>query len=69
MKIVKLVGILFVVFGIVDLIGSYTGFDLWGTLGIKLPDLLWQYSHFIAIGIGAVLFSIGSAGDDDEESA
>ena len=34
----KIVGAILVIFGLVDLIGSFAGFDLWGTLGIVLPD-------------------------------
>ena len=61
----KILGIILIVFGLVDLIGSYTGFDLWGTIGIQLPELLWQYSSWIEIAIGYVLFTIGSKGKDD----
>ena len=36
----KIVGILIILFGVVDLMGSFTGFDLWGLIGIQLPDLV-----------------------------
>lgn len=62
----KIIGILLIIFGVVDLIGSYTDFDLWGTIGIRLPDLLWQYSSFIEIGLGFFLTSLGSSDDDTE---
>ena len=48
----KIVGILIIVFGLVDLIGSFTGFDLWGTIGIQLPEVIWRYSAYIEIAIG-----------------
>ncbi len=67
MKILKVIGILLVVFGAVDLIGSFTGFDLWGKIGVTLPELLWKYSSYIEIGIGMLLFSVGSS--NKEESA
>ncbi len=67
MKALKIIGILLIVMGAVDLIGSYTGFDLWGRLGVTLPDLLWKYSSYIEIGLGLLLFNIGNA--NKEESA
>ncbi len=48
----KIVGILIIVFGLVDLIGSFTGFDLWGTIGIELPEVIWRFSAYIEIAIG-----------------
>ena len=48
----KIVGILIILFGLVDLIGSFTGFDLWGTIGIQLPEVIWRYSAYIEIAIG-----------------
>lgn len=63
----KIVGILIILFGIVDLIGSFTGFDLWGTIGIALPDIIWQYSAYIEIAIGYGVMSFFDS--DDEESA
>jgi len=60
MKILKIVGVLLVVFGAVDLIGSFTGFDLWGVIGVALPEFLWKYSSYIEIAIGLLLFNLGS---------
>ena len=40
MNVLKIIGALLVVFGVVDLAGSFAGFDLWGTLGVTLPELL-----------------------------
>ncbi len=57
----KIAGIIVIVIGLIDLIGSYMSFDLWGGfLGIELPDMLWQYSSYIELGIGYFLFSQGS---------
>ncbi len=61
----KIIGILFIIFGAVDLIGSYTGFDLWGTIGIQLPDAIWKYSSFIELGLGFFLMNLGSSDDDE----
>lgn len=61
----KIIGILIMLFGLVDLVGSFTGFDLWGTIGVQLPELLWKYSAYIEIAIGYGLFNL--AGSNDEE--
>ncbi len=65
MKALKIIGILLIVMGAVDLIGSYAGFDLWGRLGVTLPDLLWKYSSYIEIGLGLLLFNIGNANKEE----
>lgn len=62
----KIVGILIILFGIVDLIGSFTGFDLWGTIGIELPELIWRYSAYIEIAIGYGVMNF--LGGNDQES-
>jgi hypothetical protein len=62
----KIIGILLMAFGATDLIGSYTGFDLWGTLGIRLPDAIWKYSSFIELGLGYALMKLGSSNDESE---
>jgi len=61
----KIIGILLMAFGATDLIGSYAGFDLWGTLGVQLPDAIWKYSSYIELGLGYVLMKLGSSGDDE----
>ena len=66
MKILKIIGVLLVVFGAVDLIGSFAGFDLWGTIGVTLPEIIWRYSSYIEIGVGMLLFSLGSANSEEE---
>lgn len=50
-----------ILFGLVDLIGSYAGFDLWYTLGVQLPDVIWSFSHWIEIAIGFFLCKLGLA--------
>lgn len=66
--ILKILGILLIVFGITDLVGSYTGFDLWGGfIGIQLPEVIWQYSSFIEMGLGYFVFNLGKNSDSSEE--
>lgn len=63
----KIVGIIIIAIGLVDLIGSYTGFDLWGAfVGVELPELLWEYSSFVEIGLGCFIMSLGKSNDDDD---
>lgn len=66
----KIAGIIIIAIGLIDLIGSYAGFDLWGGfLGINLPEMLWKFSSYIEIGIGYVLMTMGSKGEEAEEEA
>ena len=60
MKIALIVvGGFLVVFGLVDLFGSFAQFDLWGTLGVQLPDAIWQFSAYIELALGVFLFRVG----------
>lgn len=61
-------GLLFVI-GLIDLFGSFGGFDLWGTMGIHLPGVLWEYSAYIEILAGGALIQQGRSrmgGGSDE---
>lgn len=65
----KIIGIIIILIGVVDLGGSYFDFDLWGGfLGIELPELLWRYSSYIEIAIGLFIMSIGSSEDSSDEA-
>jgi len=57
----KIIGIILVAIGLIDLGGSYMEFDLWGGfVGIELPELLWTYSGYIEIAIGIFFFNMSS---------
>ena len=63
----KIAGIIFILIGLVDLIGSYTGFDLWGGfLGLDLPEFFWTYSAYIEMILGYLLFNFASKGEETE---
>ena len=63
MKFLKVIGILFIIFGIVDFVGNFAGYDLWEEyIRVELPDLLWNFHAYIEIGIGVVLYILGSLG-------
>jgi len=66
MKVTMIIGVFLILFGAVDLIGGWTGFDLWGTLGIQLPEIIWRYSPYIAVVAGFGVIGMGS--NDDEVS-
>jgi hypothetical protein len=56
---VKVIGLLLIAIGIIDFAGSYMEFDLWGDfIGVKLPDLLWQFSPYIEMSVGYFLMSL-----------
>lgn len=61
----KIIGGAVVLWGIADLIMGLQGKDLWATVGITLPALVWQYSHYIAIVLGGIIFSMGGAGAEE----
>lgn len=66
----KIAGILIIAIGLIDLIGSYAGFDLWGGfLGIQLPELLWKFSSYIEIAIGYGLIKLGTTEVEPEPEA
>lgn len=63
----KILGLLLIVFGVVDLVGSYAEFDLWGGfIGVQLPDIIWKYSSFIEMGLGYFLFNLGKSSDSSD---
>ncbi len=68
MSAVKIIGAIIFLFGVVDIGGSYMDFDLWGKIGIQLPEMLWKYSSYIELALGAFLFNVGSDDEDEEES-
>ena len=66
--IFKILGALLVIWGLADLGLSYAGTDLWmDALGIQLEGVVYQYSAWAAMVIGAVVWSLGSSAADEEE--
>lgn len=63
----KIIGIILIAIGLVDLVGSYAEFDLWGGfVGVELPELLWKYSSYIEMIIGYALYNIGTNSSEEE---
>ena len=55
-----------VVFGLVDFVGSFVQFDLWGTLGVRLPEAIWSFSAYIEFILGIFLFRLGFSADGSD---
>ena len=62
----KIIGVLLIVFGLVDLVGSFADFDLWMEIGVELPELLWRFSAYIEIALGYFLFKLGSGSSSEK---
>ena len=68
----KTIGILLVAFGLVDLLGSYFGLNIWlDWLGVNLTGLVDTLSAWAEIGIGYGLIKLSGGSDegvaDDEQ--
>ncbi len=62
-------GIILVLLGITDVGMTYLGTDIWSQwFGIQVPEDIWPYTAYIAMGAGYVLISFGRKGDDDTET-
>jgi hypothetical protein len=62
----KFIGMLLIAIGVVDFVGSYMDFDLWrGFFGVQLPDLLWQFSAYIEMGLGYFIMSLSDREEMD----
>ena len=64
----KLLGILFLLFGCADLVASLLDYDLWlEGLGVELPEVLWRKSYMIEIlfGLGILRAARDETPDDD----
>ena len=71
----RIIGGLLIAFGLVDMIGSFAGLDVWSDwIHVDLPEALWSFSAYIEIGLGYFLFNLGSklaknADDADTQDA
>ena len=53
-------GLLLFIWGALDWIMSESEVDVYlDWLGIYLPDAIYNYSHWIAMGLGSMLFTAG----------
>lgn len=58
-------------FALVDFFGSFAGFDLWGSMGIILPEAIWRFSAYLEGALGLFLINLGSKDEEPvaEEAA
>ncbi len=63
------VGLVVILFGLIDVIGSFVGFDLWRDFigWTDMPELLWQLSGYAEMFVGYFLLNMG--GDEEAEEA
>lgn len=67
MSLLKIFGGLLIAFGLVDMIGSFTGLDVWGEwIGLDLPEFIWSFTAYIEIGIGYFLIKLGSSDTEED---
>jgi hypothetical protein len=68
-SVIKLVGAIFIGWGLLDYGLDKGGIDLYGELGITLPQLIWIFSAWISEGIGIFLYATGvNLNKDGEET-
>ena len=56
--ILKIIGVAFILWGIADLIVGLQGGDIWTYVNYRLPDTISEYSPYVAMLIGAVIFAL-----------
>ena len=66
--IIKVVGAALIVFGLIDLVGSFAGLDVWTDwLKVSLPEIVWRFTAYIELALGYFLFGLGSPDLGDAE--
>ncbi|MBL4790484.1 MAG: hypothetical protein JKY60_16065 [Kordiimonadaceae bacterium] len=63
----KYLGYILIAWGVADFGLSFMEIDLWGEIGIILPDAIWSYSAYIAIAIGYALVKFDNKNESPEE--
>ena len=57
----KIAGIILIIIGVIDVGGSWVGFDFWGGfIGIDLPEIIWWLSGYLELGAGYYLMKSDS---------
>ena len=62
----KYLGYFLIAWGVADFGLNLMEIDIWGEMGIPLPDMLWQYSAYIALAAGFGLLQLTKKSDDVE---
>jgi hypothetical protein len=61
----KILGVILILWGIADFGLSWVETDLYWEIGITLPESIYPFTHWIAIGIGSFIYSIGKSSNQD----
>ena len=61
----KIRGIILIVWGFADVGLSWLGTDLYWEIGIELSEGIYPFTHWIAMGIGYVIYLIGKSSDEE----
>jgi hypothetical protein len=57
----KIIGGILIAFGLMDVIGSFIGIDVWGEwIGVDLPEFIWYISGYVETGVGYFIYNLGS---------
>tara|TARA_B100000780_G_C21095979_1_gene442008 strand:- start:1254 stop:1580 length:327 start_codon:yes stop_codon:yes gene_type:complete len=58
-NILKTIGTVLITFGFLDFILSWMQIDLYGELNIKISNTIYQFTHYIAIVTGYIIYYLG----------
>ena len=61
----KIIGTVLIIWGVADMGLSWLGTDLYWEIGIELSRGIYPFTHWIAMGVGFVIYSIGSANEEE----
>ena len=65
--IVKAIGILFIVWGMLDIVMGKFGVDVWNDwLGITLSDLPYRFIGLASIILGVVIYRVGMTNNSND---
>jgi len=63
-------GVFLTVFGIVDAIGNFAGYNFWrDAFGIQLPSAISSYSGYIEIAIGFAMIYFGKSSKNEGQTS
>ena len=60
----KIIGIILIIWGIADFALSWMETDLYLEIGIILPDVIYPFTAWIAMGIGFAIYSMGKSKEE-----
>ena len=61
----NIIGTVLIIWGVADMGLSWLGTDLYWEIGIELSSVIYPFTHWIAMGVGFAIYSIGSANEEE----